>query len=386
MKKLFYFAAAAVALAACAKNEVIPVNSGENQEITFNVAPKTKADPQTFNTGNVFASWAYYLPKNKTWDANWKEAVEYIGTEHVGSTISFKNNVWKDQTTSYYWPKEGSLTFFAYSLNSNKLAETECYFYCEKEAGNADGSTKDQYGITGSLNLDAHSNTDFLVADIAPDKTANVDKYKFNGVPTLFRHRLSRVKFAVKKQSDYKDVTFTLNSIQFCNLSKGMNYTQFKKNSDNVFEEVLDPFPATSIQKYTKGEDIAFTVSGTEFELIPEAKEDRYIYIPQPFSPGSNVATNAYIEVKYTITTTVKVTTPEGTSTNDVVEHVTKNIFLNPEGENVTKMFDKWEMGKKYTINLTFTLDEILWAPAVQDWDDVNIGTGINTDKPIIVG
>ena len=45
MKKLFYFAAAAVALAACAKNEVIPVNSGENQEITFNVAPKTKADP-----------------------------------------------------------------------------------------------------------------------------------------------------------------------------------------------------------------------------------------------------------------------------------------------------------------------------------------------------
>ena len=45
MKKLFYFAAAAVALAACAKNEVVPVNSGENQEITFNVAPKTKADP-----------------------------------------------------------------------------------------------------------------------------------------------------------------------------------------------------------------------------------------------------------------------------------------------------------------------------------------------------
>lgn len=381
MKKLFYFAAAAVALAACAKNEVIPVNSGENQEITFNVAPKTKADPQTqpgeFNTHNVFASWAYYLPKDKTWNTNWKEAVEYIGTEHVGSIISFKNNVWKDQTTSYYWPKEGSLTFFAYSLNSNELAETEgeCFFYCEKEAGNAEGSTKDQYGITGFLNLDEHPNTDFLVADIAPNKTANVDKYKFNGVPTLFRHRLSRVKFAVKKQSDYKDVTFTLNSIQFCNLSKGMNYTQFRKNSNNDFEEVLDPVQATSIQKYTKGEDIAFTVSGTEFELIPEAKEDRYIYIPQSFLPGSNVATNAYIEVKYTITTTVKVTTPGGTSTNDVVEHVTKNIFLNPEGENVTKMFDKWDMGKKYTINLIFSLNEIKWAPAVEDWDPVKPAT-----------
>lgn len=374
MKKLFYFAAAAVALAACAKNEVIPVNSGENQEITFNVAPKTKADPQTFNTNNVFASWAYYLPKDKTWNANWKEAVEYIGTEYVGSTISFKDNVWKDQTTSYYWPKEGSLTFFAYSINSPELAgsSVEHGFYCEKEAGNAEGSTKDQYGITGSLNLDAHPNTDFLVADIAPDKTANVDKYKFNGVPTLFRHRLSRVKFAVKKQSDYKNVTFKLNSIQFCNLSKGMNYTQFrKKDSGEGFEEVLDPFPAISNQKYTKGEDIAFTVSGTEFELIPENKEDRYIYIPQSFLPGSKVATNAYIEVKYTITTTVEVTTSEGTSTKEVVEHVTKNIFLYPEGENVIKMFDKWEMGKKYTINLIFSLNEIKWAPAVQDWDPV---------------
>ena len=65
MKKLFYFAAAAVALAACAKNEVIPVNSGENQEITFNVAPKTKANDanghENFEPGKVFASWAYYL-------------------------------------------------------------------------------------------------------------------------------------------------------------------------------------------------------------------------------------------------------------------------------------------------------------------------------------
>ena len=33
-------------------------------------------------------------------------------------------------------------------------------------------------------------------------------------------------------------------------------------------------------------------------------------------------------------------------------------------------MFDEWEMGKKYTINLTFTLDEILWDPAVEPWVD----------------
>ena len=65
MNKIIWISAAVLSVAACAKNEVIPVNSGENQEITFNVAPKTKAGPQTqpgeFSTGNVFASWAYYL-------------------------------------------------------------------------------------------------------------------------------------------------------------------------------------------------------------------------------------------------------------------------------------------------------------------------------------
>lgn len=98
------------------------------------------------------------------------------------------------------------------------------------------------------------------------------------------------------------------------------------------------------------------------------------MYIPQTFAKGSNANENAYIEVKYTITTTVAFTTPEGQpSTKEVVEEVTKNIFLNPA--TGTPMFDKWEMGKMYTINLTFTLDEILWDPAVQDWDPVTPAT-----------
>lgn len=130
MKKLFYFAAAAVALAACAKNEVIPVNSGENQEITFNVAPKTKAGPnpktEAFSTNNVFASWAYYLPNTEgtSWDKNRTDAKIYIGKEgDAGVTISHDdvNNVWKNSGVSYYWPKDGKLTFFAYSLNRDNL-------------------------------------------------------------------------------------------------------------------------------------------------------------------------------------------------------------------------------------------------------------------------
>lgn len=350
MKKLFYFAAAAVALAACAKNEVIPVNSGENQEITFNVAPKTKADPQTFDTHNVFASWAYYLPEGKNWNDDWKEAVEYIGTKHVGSTISFENNVWKDQTTSYAWPHEGSLTFFAYSLNSNKLTDPSVeggsFLYCEKFNAGTDATKVDQYGITGTIDLDKDNNADFLVADIASGKTVNESMYKFNGVPTLFRHRLSKVKFAIKKKSDYPNTTITLNSITFNNLSHAMHYTQFQKDKTGKFQEVVKPSGSGSTQVYTNTDVEVTTGSVT----IADANEVRYIYIPQDFK---NENTTATIDVKYTVVQKIGNTT--------ITKAYTKNL-------NVMNIFDSWEMGKKYTINLTFTLDEILWAPAVEDW------------------
>ena len=90
MKKLFYFAAAAVALAACAKNEVVPVNSGENQEITFNVAPKTKATINKFANDLSFKSYAYYLPGEETWDNHTTDPALYINGAEIANTNLMK--------------------------------------------------------------------------------------------------------------------------------------------------------------------------------------------------------------------------------------------------------------------------------------------------------
>lgn len=355
MKKLFYFAAAAVALAACAKNEVIPVNSGENQEITFNVAPKTKANPGEFNTHNVFASWAYYLPKDKNWNDDWKEAVNYI----AGSTISYVGNVWKNKNTTYAWPHEGKLTFFAYSLNSGELFPTSgssSFFDCQKfDAGN-DETRSDQYGITGAIDLDAYNNVDFLVADIAPNKNANEQAYNFVGVPTLFRHRLSRVKFAIKKKFDYPNTTITLNSITFNNLSHAMDYAQFKLDKGTQpqqFKEVLIPRETRTPQVYTNMNVVV--TSATDYLPIDDNKEVRYIYIPQVFKDVTGKDNIATIDIVYTVDQVI--------GSNTIHKQYTKSL-------NVKDKFDEWEMGKKYTINLMFTLDEILWAPAVEDWVD----------------
>lgn len=344
MKKLIVLLSAVAALAACSKNEVVPAVSGENVEISYKVAPRTKADPQTFDTHNVFASWAYYLPSGK-WDENRTNAKIYIGKEgEEGATISYGNNVWKDQDNSYYWPKEGNLTFFAYSLNSKSLTNkfgNDTHFTCLNH--------ESQYGIFGSLNLDIHPNTDFLVADIASDKTANENVYDFNGVPTLFKHKLSRVKFAVKKKSDYQGATITLNSITFKNLVNVMTYSQFWKDANN---DIIQDYIATegasrSNQEYTKTD---FEVSSTAF--VPVPNEVRYIYIPQDFKGVTEPDKIATIEVKYTVT-----------FKDGISETYTKTL-------NVKDIFDRWEIGKRYTFNLIFSLDEINWAPAVGDWED----------------
>lgn len=369
MKKLIVLFSAVAALAACSKNEVVPAVSGENVEISYKVAPRTKADPQTFDTKNVFASWAYYLPSGKSWETNFKEAQIYIGKDgEEGATISYGNSVWKDQTTSYYWPKEGNLTFFAYSLNSSSLTDksgTDTHFTCLNHDS--------QYGIFGTLNLDTHPNTDFLVADIASDKTANEKVYNFNGVPTLFKHKLSRVKFAVKKKSDYPGATITLNSITFKNLVNGMTYTQYQNDeAKGIIPDYMYPGTARSDQEYTKTD---FEVSSsTAFAPVPDANEVRYIYIPQNFKDITDADKIATIEVKYTVTL------KKGTSETDkgISETYIKTL-------NVKDIFNSWEMGKRYTFNLIFSLDEIKWAPAVGDWENEIKNIDIETGNSIPV-
>ena len=329
MKKVFLIAAAVVALAACSKNEVLP-SSSINNEISFNVAPRTKAALETFETRNVFASWAYYLPKGSTWDAPaGKTPQEYI----VGRTISYQtDSTWKESGKTYYWPKDGgSLTFFAFSLNRDNLALT---------VGDSEFTCSAATGIQGHINLNVDKNTDFMVAEIAKDKKANETAYSFNGVPTLFKHKLSKVVCKVQKAAGYPGVKFELNSIKFLQVSHYATYGQLPTEKITTGGTKDDQVYTSAIQEITP-------------TLIPVANEDVVIYIPQEFTDETSK-----IEITYTITTTV-----EG-STTPVVQTVVREY-------PIKNKFAEWEMGKKYIFNLTFSLDEITWDPAVQDWENV---------------
>lgn len=360
MNKIIWISAAVLSVAACAKNEPLR-DTTVDAEVTYAVAPKTKGDGTTpahqeFTKTNVFASWAYYLGPGISWNEKSDDPanVNYYPKEYISGAIISNNEQtgykWKCADKSYYWPKGGgTLTFFAYSLNRDNLTfnggeSPTSHFECYSSTG-----------INGIIDLDADPNVDFLVAEIAKEKRFNEENtYYVNGVPTLFKHKLSWIVFNVKAGS-YNGKTFNLKSIKFKNVSHQATYCQVPTSSNP------GGFKPTTISNkpdvvYMNSEQVIPTDKLTEV-----TKKEHWLYIPQTFPD------NATIEVVYSITTKV----PES---DDVVETVTKTIQLNTLFKTVTDQNDTefpggWRMGKKYTINLTFTLDEILWDPAVQDWD-----------------
>ena len=46
------------------------------------------------------------------------------------------------------------------------------------------------------------------------------------------------------------------------------------------------------------------------------------------------------------------------------------------------EIFPRWEVGKRYTFNLSFSLNEINYAPAVGDWENVENTNGYEIKNP----
>ena len=345
MKKLFYFAAAAVALAACAKNEVIPVNSGESQEITFNVAPKTKAGTQTFNTKWNFKAYAYYYAGGNASATPQLYINNAVVSHQTIKTEKGNESVWKS-TQSYYWPKNGSLTFFAWTSLEEDVATPEntgVSSFGGVECDATTGIKANDYDVTTNKNID------FLVADVAANQTKNINTYGHDGVPTLFRHTLSYVIFKVVTDKKYSPTkTFELKSITFEDIANKGNYQQIPASPDTKNWTVT----GTKEQTYYIAPAAATGVIITEAPTTLTSNATQNYFLPQEFS------NTAKLVITYEVTTT------EGKSTS--VDHVVKEIYINPD--EGSKMFQSWLMGKKYTVTLTFKLDEILWDPAVEDW------------------
>lgn len=337
MKKYLVLASvAAITAAACTKERVdLPK---EPVEISYQVvrkAPVTKADD--FPADGKFYSWAYYLGKDKAWDTAMNDDVRpYLSKVE----ISREGNKWWNYNggadgVHYYWPEEGSLTFFAVSPT------TGVNVGCDKATG-----------ITVT-DLEA-GNIDLLVAGIAKDQTSAIAGP--SGVSTVFSHKLTKVQLAAMtvgndgNSSDYgetfkiTDLEWTISNVQY----KG-SYTQIKEDEPDKWTKKTDikDFTYEKLAQVTSNK----TSSPTIFYMIPQTKDE--------------MNTEAKIEISYTVTM-------KGSGSNTISYAKTASYSL--------KNGPDWGVNKSITYVLGFKgPEEILWNPSIDDWDTTT------TDTPVVI-
>ena len=314
----------ALSLTCCTKNEQ---HGGwvDHAEISYQViSGRTKA-PGTYPKDVPFVSSAWYLPQGKKWDAHKADAQPYISSAVIsydGATNKFKAE------TPYYWPKKGSLTFMAYSPESDKIKIT-------KEEGVV---------VTGWATNGSDKRIDLMVADIVKDKSANGTSYGMVGVPIVFRHILSKVAVTafIEKEEPGKEIF--LNEIIFRNVYGKADFNGSEwTNRDEV--HVID-------NKLTQ----AIKLGVDKTHII-----ETMLLIPQSLS-AIGTRGNVEMEIYYTI------------NDNGVSKDKNVTISLNKHGA-------AWERGKYTEYQIIFGTSDrpIDFEGSVSDWTDYG-----NTD--IVIG
>lgn len=356
-KHIFYIAAACAALASCVKNEVKV--DAPDKEITFQTV-STKAGA-AFEKDKHFFSYAYFLEKDKTWDPDFASAKPYIDkaviTYEPGTAAG--KGYWAAGDT-YYWPKQGSLTFFAWTDNtihhptSNPAPSvgTGATVSCTPNTG----IKIENYSVMDNLNKD------ILVAEIAKNKIANgsaTGDWK-EGVPTVFRHALAKVEFKVNKKEAYPNVTFKVKKITLTKVSTRGTFTQCQSTPNENWgwngwglQEDLPVFTSAAGKEVTKTADS----TPEEFDaLTPDPNTDYHIVLPQVLRDKIDPT----ITIEYEIITSYVTGNP-----------VTEKVIETKDLKDIYK--SDWECNKKYVLGITLGLNEIYWDPSVEGWENGDV-------------
>ena len=375
MKKfLFWTALASVALTGCVKNDVEPNPSlGQDVEITFNkpvVGKITRAhQPGLMDTDykqeEKFAVTAWAHEKDfKADDAEIKPYIDKVMAYYKPSATATPNVGIADGgtggwvlATPYYWPKTHKLTFSAYSPY--------------ELPGVTDASVTVDKGITlkGVTTPDlVADHYDMLFSTRVYDQKetsyvhTNVD---YIGVDIVFNHALSAIVVKACLDKTYADNNaIKINSIKFDNVmtvgdfyENITNYKTLTGKSTTAYWDALDVPKDNFYIGQTTTADLQATPNTITYG-IPA------MFIPQTLA---NTEGNIQMVVNYTITNT------GGISLNETLTFDLSDL----QDTSVSE----WEIGKRYTYTLTFSLNEIVLAPSVDDWTDVPVSVLDDEDQ-----
>lgn len=393
MKKVLTAAILAVTTCAfigCTKNEVRSI-SDNPQAVRFlplNGKHSTKAmvDGTTYPADLPFGTLAYYLPSGKNWNADMADATLYIPISKVENKSGVASgSVWEVDGKEYYWPKNGRLTFFAYSPFS--YAEGGDLAVTAITSPANDGIQIADYDVH------AHQATDFMVANIAKNKTENESNGRYTGVPIVFRHKLSQIvginfqtvitgttaTGTALVEHDYAhghseidgnleagDIVFKLKKVEVRNLFTTGTYGYTSTNVDPVTEHWAHQANKKNYPWFDKetapeafGDNTTFNL---KYNTQYTSNKDYLLVLPQPCNSTlttTPAADDPYIHIEYQVLT-------YSDATNCSTDDVTEKVYL----YNIHGAID---MNKKITYNFKINLADrkIYWAPSVKDWEGV---------------
>ena len=371
MKKLFVLATAVLALAACSKTEVLNETPENGPAIAFqvaNYAGQTKAGETSLKDEGFenFKTYAWYTSSTAS-------NQEFMAPATV--TWDSGNTQWAPSDRTYYWPKTGYINFFSFAGK---------HFPDAVELNSSENNRAEAHYTTA---ITVATNDNILVADGAYGFFNNdAAKYKLDGVtkgvPTLFRHMLSRVKFDVKVDATDVDdtknhwkVTVTSATVSYRN--QGKLEVVFQDDPTIALGTDNKPIAAGTTEKYVSQvwtpESVANVTLTNAANVIVEtdghaasAAENLIadsVVMPQTLATtGVTVALTYTLEHKY-----------DGVATVSEVVPIAATALT-----SFTPSIAAWDPNTIYTYHIVIKPaadNKILFDPAVETWANVDTPT-----------
>lgn len=353
MVKFLAIAIVGLAFASCAKVETPTFKmEASDQMITFDtpiVSPATKAvthgvvNSTTYPTANNFMVAAVWSSANFT---TWGAATSYMTLQEVSKVAAGEGGAnaaagsWTT-ATPYYWPKQGYLSFLAYSPSS--------------ETGTIDGTKGIQFaGYTTKVD---GTQVDLMYSNLQKDQTKAAHDYgtTYDGVQIDFNHALANVVFNLKTKEVYNNVEI---KVQTISLKGILNNGSFDQNLGGA-AAWTPTGTATNFDNIVEtGNEL--TITNTAISSATHANIYDVLVMPQPFT------NNIEIYIEYTIKHTGESAIPQ-----TFTQKVNELTYFDHETDRTAAhqvSVSGFEMGKKYIYNIIFTLDQIYFSPEVIEW------------------
>ena len=342
MKKIFFSLLAIAAIASCAKTEAVYEEGQVEIKLSPVTALQTKSEASgtanflgavdgiVYPTQENFDVYAYW--KNVPAGEKFTDGTIFLEDENKegGAEFTNKGNYWGGMK-NYYWPKNGSLRFAAYSPSHLEVDHT---------------LVGDLYEVNYVQPSKTSETWDFLVAPTSPSYSLMTATEK---VAIEFQHALSWITLKVVAKDADAAKAFDIKKVTINGVNTTADFAAYMDNGTIEFDEWSGWDNPAEVVVYEGSQMVTETVTDIENTVAGT------LVIPQ-------ATTSVTVDFdQYGVNGTAD--TPGMT--------VTLDLLLDEEDANGRNI---WEPGKHYNYTLVFGLDEILINPSVVDWKEVEVG------------